>query len=222
MLKEKGFTLVELMIALFMSAIIYAGIVIIFNENKAQMEHATNRAEAVSALNHAISEISKVVRSGVSDPWTIGGTTPAANSPLPTSDFYVDVYDPARNPLSPYLVQRYIDFNTVNNTLGIRMSANTGRRKLAENVTFFKIFDDSVTPRAGFIDIPPPLPDATRILPDGSQVVVHGYTILIQISIDILNRKSQENMSVDGSPSPAGTQSVWRCLQIYPENPYIF
>jgi len=219
---EKGFSLIELMVSLVMAAVIYASVTVTFIENKSEMHHLTERAAAVSQLNSGLLQIQRIVRSSLSDPWGIAGTTPVVNSAAATDDIYIDAYDSSINNISPYLVERHIEYDSVNKTIFLYMDGLNRKRKLIENVEFFKVFDDTITPRAGYTGIPNALPAANKTLPDGTASVVNGYTVLVEIYIDILGKKESENLNSRGVAVPNKKQAIWRYVQIYPQNPIIF
>jgi len=215
--KESGFTLIELMVANTIMIIVFATVISMFLVNKEKLDYESNKSVRLASLSFASAEILKSLRSKVSYPWTHPETLQAVSSSAATTQIAFLAYDPVNSIVAPYTSLRQIVFN--NGELSYLRQVGGKSQRLMRNVTFFKVFDDAVTPRAGFTGIPSALPNRNITLPDGTTGVVHGYTVLIEVSIPTRTAsKATLNKDVLGNDISGFEKRLWRYYQLYPES----
>lgn len=221
--KEKGFTLIELMTTNMIMIIVFTMVVSLFVVNKQKLDYQSDKSARIARMDFALLEVSKAIRGSVSYPWNEVQTIPAVDSGQDTVSFAFKSFDSNLNPVSPYVVRRMISFNSATGELFLQREAGGVNQKLLSNVMHFKIFNDIITPRAGFTGIPLALPNRSIILPNGTADVVNSYTVMVEISIPARNANIPVNNSdVRGNAVVGNETRVWRYLQIYPENGELF
>jgi type II secretory pathway pseudopilin PulG len=225
--KQQGFTLVEVMISIVVAMVVLAGLMLTFTNQSNQYQYQNKRVDSSQDLEFAIKYIARDLRSAL-----IGGATSviitdnAAPNPY-TQTLTFKVWDsvkaagvPANKPPFSAESQRGIVTRTYNYNAGLkslrydRESSTISYREILPHVTFFKVFDDAVTPRAGYTGIPAAqlniwIPDPAK---PNTLLPASGYTILIEAEVQA-SYKGGSLKDVRGNA--VTTKRIWRYAQVY-------
>ncbi|RME56777.1 hypothetical protein D6779_10000 [Candidatus Parcubacteria bacterium] len=217
---ENGFTLVELLVTLVIAMVIMAGLMATFVQQNSEYKYQNKRIDAVQDLEFGIRFIADDIRSALVD--AANPTAPLAitNDVVDgyTSDLSFTVWDElAGDPYTKRATRHYI-YDGTNKILKYDRhdpSLTSTGKEILSNVTYFKVFNDSVDSRAGFTGIPTALPPVN--LPDPAADNVPGYTILIEIEVDA-GYKEGSFIDVRGNNvGISGHKRVWRYVQVHPK-----
>ncbi|MDX8387220.1 MAG: prepilin-type N-terminal cleavage/methylation domain-containing protein [Ghiorsea sp.] len=219
--KQRGFTLVEVMISIVVAMTILAGLMTTFTSQSSKYQYQNKRIDAVQDLEFGIKFMEDDLRSAL-----IGDET-VDILPLPGVDNYsTDVFNftvwdssctGCPSDADSGRTYRAYKYDGVARSLTLdRETSTVSDEELLPNVTFFKVFDDSVTvltsERSGvYTDMPDRLEQVT--INGTTPVPTNGYTILIEIEVDV-GYKGGNMFDVRGTPTT--TKRVWRYSQVYP------
>jgi len=225
--KQQGFTLVEVMISIVVAMVVLAGLMLTFTNQSNQYQYQNKRIDASQDLEFAIKFVARDLRSAlvgltavavngaaVAAPSSIVITSAGA-APFATTTLIFEAWDGA-SAAATGRVTRYYSY--AGNSLAYDRDVSTSSPSAAEvlpNVTLFKVFDDSVTSRAGYAGIPAAQPNI--LIPDpanpSTPLSVPGYTILIEVEVSA-GYKGGGMVNVIGVPTT--TKRIWRYAQVYP------
>jgi len=218
--RERGFTLIEFMVAIVVALVLLAGLVASFTQQNSEYRYRNKRIDSAQDLEFVIRFVADDIRSALvmtSSPANPVTITPSAGVGV-TTDVRFTVWDENASgvPASKRAVRHYI-YDAANGVLRYDRNDPAGTQpgsRILDHVTFFKVFNDSVTARGGFTGIPAPLPSIN--LPDPPATGVPGYTILIEVEVDA-GYKEGSFVDVRGNNvGVSGHKRIWRYVQVYP------
>ncbi len=236
---EAGLTLVELLVAMVVAMVVLAGLLLTFTQQYGEYKHQSKRVDAVQDLEFAITFVADDLRSalhgmGLDPVETNGfGSRTAATGDL---RFWVWETNAAYSPDANQRARRRYHYDAANETLCYDRQVAVGAddtvtasgscqvdSEVLRNVTFFKVFQDSTTPRDAFGDIPAALPSLNiRNVSDpiNRSMSVPAYTILIEVAVDAGYKKGSfvDVLGNDQRPGVGdGRKRVWRYVQVQPQ-----
>lgn len=238
--REQGFTLIELLVTMLIALVILAGLVANFTEQSREYKYQMKRLDAVQDLEFVIKYMAEDLRSALwSDPSVAAATvdpnpveTNSFAGTAATTDLTFWVWDNAVSgtDANTELAERQYHWDSANKVLqydriittksvtGVDTAQAVSLSDMLPNVTFFKVFKDDTTSRAGFSDIPTALPDKTLSDAEGNPVTVPGYTILIEVAVDAGYKEGSflDVKGVDVRTTTDKRKRVWRYVQVYP------
>ena len=212
--KQQGFTLVEVMISIVVAMVVLAGLMLTFTNQSNQYQYQNKRIDATQDLEFAIKFVARDLR-GALVGLPIISITDAVVDPYATTDLTFEVWDASLGGANAR-VTRYYKYVQANKMLRYDRSIPAiSTEELLPHVTLFKVFDDSVTSRAGYAGIPAAQPNT--LIPDpenpGAPLSVPGYTILIEVEVPA-GYKGASTVNVKGVATT--TKRIWRYAQVYP------
>lgn len=219
--KQQGFTLIEVMISIVVAMVVLAGLMLTFTNQSSQYQYQNKRIDASQDLEFALKFIARDLRSAlvgsVAGAPTINITS-SGTAPFETTQLRFEVWDAALAPAASTTkrVLRHYGYTLASKSIVYdRDAATLSTREILPNVTLFKVFDDSVTSRAGYTGIPAAQPN--NVIPDpaspGTPLSVPGYTILIEVEVPV-GYKGGSLKDVRGNV--VTTKRIWRYAQVYP------
>jgi len=234
-LKEHGFTLVEVMVSIVVAMTILAGLMLSFVNQSNQYKYQNKRIDTSQDLEFALKFIEEDLRgaliigdattvvitdNGGADPYTqtlefkVWDSTQAALVPADTPPFTVEAGAEIVTRTYGYDAgQKSLRYDRESSTL--TLNANS---EILPHVTFFKVFDDYTAASAAqrsdiYTGMPSALPQINIPKPDGSSFTTSGYTILIEVTVDA-GYKGTSPVDVRGNI--VTNKRIWRYVQVYP------
>ena len=230
-LNQRGFTLVEVLISIVVAMTILGGLMLTFISQSGQYKYQNKRIDTTQDLEFSIKFIASDLRSALIGGATIDIYTGGVVEPTPTLGLQFKVWDKAEADalLVPPVtapaafvadanigrVTRSYIYDPAGKTLGYdREGSAVNVREILSRVTYFKVFEDTVTPRGGFLDIPNTLPPINVPGPDSNNPVpTNGYTVLIEVEVDA---GVKAGSLIDVRNNVVTTKRIWRYTQVYP------
>lgn len=263
--RESGFTLVEVMITMVIALVILGGLLLSFMGQYGEYKYQNKRTDAVQDLEFALRFVADDLRTGM---WSssgdanatvaftaVSGTLPPGVTADATGTFTLWAWDAGATGVNgdSARAQRKFVFDFDTETLrydriiativdGAYSALADGPDTVLENVTFFKVFEDGVTSRVGYADIPAALGPLNLGLlnEEGSEVASHNgtsigevsvrrsdtgganvpaYTVLIEVAVDAGYNKGSfinvKGVDVKTFENPA-RKRIWRYIQVHP------
>jgi len=229
---EAGFTLIELMVSMVMALIIMAGLFISFSTQNTEYSYQNRRIDSAQDLEFTLKFAGEDLRSALTSLSGAPTGDPVENAAFAgtgaTTSLTFWVWDEIDG-LVAMSNRAQRAYALVGNSLRYDREAsvvdNTGNanNEILDSVTFFKVFRDafdlaSLTSRAAFADIPPPMVPLTVNDPSGNQVNVPGYTILIEVAVPAgyTQGRMTDVLGNDLTGTADQRKRIWRYAQIYP------
>ncbi|MDQ7058013.1 MAG: prepilin-type N-terminal cleavage/methylation domain-containing protein [Ghiorsea sp.] len=209
-LNQRGFTLVEVLISIVVAMTILGGLMLMFISQSGQYKYQNKRIDTTQDLEFSIKFIASDLRSALIGGTTIDIYTGGAVEPTPTLGLQFKVWDkpeadalvlaggPAAFVADANIgrVTRSYAYDPIGKRLGYdREGSAVNVREILSHITYFKVFEDTVTPRAGFLNIPNALPPINVPGPDSNNpVATNGYTVLIEVEVMWVLRRVRLSM----------------------------
>ncbi len=221
---EKGFTLVEMMVAMVIALVLILGLFAAFQSQYGQFKYQNKRVDATQDLELGIRFIVDDLRLALqgAESITIANNASAPNETTDVNfkvwseDTSLDWPDLATAQTNKFKAARHYQYDAANKVLNYDRNTIGGDAPVAilGDVTYFKVFADTpgVSP-AGYADAPPGLPSRNVLNASGDTITVSGYTILIEMKVDAASKIGQK---VDVKGNATTDKRIWRYAQIYP------
>jgi len=241
---ERGFTLIEMMIAMVIAMVILGGLLLNFTSQSAHYKYQNKRGDAVQDLEFTLRFIARDIQgalisassfevTGVAgDPTSVKLDGSASSSSTWLS---MNVWDNAVVATDKQAVRCYryrggtgtvstrwkLYFNRDKSTCSAAIALTGFASVLGEStgmrVTHFRIFRDGAVGdgRVNYKGVPPALP--VKVVKDAQDNIynVPAFTVLLEIEIDAANKGAATD--VLGAALPAGSKRrIWRYIQAYP------
>jgi len=219
--ESRGFTLIEIMVTLVVAMVILGGLLLSFTQQNSEYKYQNKRIDAAQDLEFAIKFVAEDLRSALMNATapTItlvdDGTDPFATTSI---DFFV--WDEVAVSAGDRRAHRKYAYNAATKSLRYDReiaggdSTGTANSEILPNVTFFKVFNDSVARPAAYTGIPSAQPAINLVDPPLANV--SGYTILIEVEVDA-GYKEGSFINVRGvDVGITGHKRIWRYVQVYP------
>jgi len=235
--KNKGFSLVELLVTIVIAMVILGGLLLSFTSQNTEYKYQNKRIDAVQDLEFSIRFIAADLRNslfsasvqpvenaafagtGATTLLTFWAWAPGESDGVGAVDATTKraqrkyVWDSASNSLR---YDRMVNTNVAGAIVARGDSTATAAGDILPNVTFFKVFrdDTDIASRASFADIPAPLQLMTVLDSGGNSITIPSYTVLIEVEV-VAGYKNGVRQDVLGNTT--STKRIWRYVQIYPQ-----
>jgi len=241
--RERGFTLIEVMLTLVIAMVILGGLLLNFTSQSTQYKYQNKRGDAVQDLEFTLRFIARDIRQALvsSSGLEVTGAGAASiqfdgSGTLPSSWLSMKVWDNAANDANTKQAircYRYrggtgtattlwkLYFNrdkaTCSATIGLTGFDAVLGEVQGMRVTHFRVFRDGAVNdgRVNYTGAPAPLPPKQVYDASGSPFFIPAFTILMEIEIDAANKGSGKD--VVGTTLAVGSKKrIWRYVQVYP------
>ncbi len=237
---QKGFTLIEVMVAMVIALVILAGLILSFNSQYSEYKYQNKRINTSQDLEF----VSNFITNDIRDALAVGGSVQIShteNGAGQTTDLYITVWEPDANywpagtpdaskgeksqaQANYQAVRHYQYVPGVKPEDGeIRYDRNTlaggdNPQTIMSSVSFFRMFDDVPgTAPSGFVGAPQGMAALKLVNRAGEATFVPGYTVLIEAAVDS-GYKTGVFKDVQGnSVGVQGLKRVWRYVQVHPQ-----
>jgi len=203
--KEKGFTLVELIVGMAISSIIMVVLSMMFVINFRYIATQSALSERIAEVESIVVPLRKNLKNAVEDFW-VDPLTSAIDTPTTNIKFKT------MGPSSYQTLHYYLESGSLYYTID-----GGTRHRLLTNVTNLRLLADDLSDRTGFDDILPANPNATVLDGNGFNQTLRSYTLMIEVEYPSLIK--MKGVDFQGNETPNNRHH--RYIQFYAPAAYI-
>ncbi|RME84246.1 MAG: prepilin-type N-terminal cleavage/methylation domain-containing protein [Zetaproteobacteria bacterium] len=225
LMRERGFTLVELLVAMAIALVVLGGLVLAFRAQYGTYKWQNRQADAVQDMEAVL----HLIKQDIENSLIVAGSPkitivpdPATNPTAATTDLRIELWEPDASfwggnaAAYKYRAERHYQFDSAAKSLRLDRNTRDGNdapKEILGNVTWFQVWTGS--PPAGTSDGPPADPYGMRVWDeDGHVIASPAYTVLLEVEVPVGTRGARKR-DVFGNPTTA--PRVHRYLRAYPK-----